>query len=86
MLFRSGRFFVEMLRTDPLRTTIFGIELKQAQLISIAMFIIGVVLLVLRHSLKYKPQSFMEIVEEEKQKKLVKELEITVEEVTEEML
>lgn len=81
-----GRFFVEMLRTDPLRTTIFGIELKQAQLISIAMFIIGVVLLVLRHSLKYKPQSFMEIVEEEKQKKLVKELEITVEEVTEEML
>jgi prolipoprotein diacylglyceryltransferase len=59
-----------MLRTDPLMTNIFGIELKQAQLISIAMFAIGIILLVLRHVFKYKPQSFIEAVEEEKQKQL----------------
>lgn len=61
-----GRFFIEGLRTDPLPVNIFGIELLQAQVISVVMVIAGVVLLVLRRVFKYKPISFMEVVEENK--------------------
>ena len=81
-----GRFFVEMLRTDPLMTNIFGIELKQAQLISIAMFAIGIILLVLRHAFKYKPQSFIEAVEEEKQKQLALATGVSSEEAVKEKI
>ena len=81
-----GRFFVEMLRTDPLMTNIFGIELKQAQLISIVMFAVGIILLVLRHAFKYKPQSFIEAVEEEKQKQLALATSASSEEAVEEKI
>ena len=61
-----GRFFIEGLRTDPLPVNIFGLELLQAQVISVIMVFVGIALLVLRRIFKYKPISFMEIIEENK--------------------
>lgn len=61
-----GRFFIEGLRTDPLPVNFFGIELLQAQVISVVMVLAGVILLVLRRVFKYKPVSFIEEVEKNK--------------------
>lgn len=61
-----GRFFIEALRTDPLPVKFFGIELLQAQVISVFMIIAGVILLVLRRVTKYRPISYMEEVEANK--------------------
>lgn len=68
-----GRFFIESLRTDPLPVNIFGIELLQAQVISVVMVLAGIALLVLRRVFKYKPFSYMDIVEENRVKALKEE-------------
>lgn len=68
-----GRFFIEGLRTDPLPVNIFGLELLQAQVISVIMVFVGIALLVLRRIFKYKPISFMEIIEENKVEVTLKE-------------
>lgn len=59
-----GRFFIESLRTDALKINIFGIELRIAQVVSIVMIISGVTLFILRRIFKYKPISYIELLEE----------------------
>lgn len=61
-----GRFFVEALRTDYLPLRIFGLELRVAQVVSVAMIIAGVTLFVLRRIFKVHPVSYLEAVEENK--------------------
>lgn len=63
-----GRFFVEALRTDPLPVKILGINLLQAQVISVVMVIIGVALLILRRVKKIYPVSYIQVVEENEDK------------------
>jgi len=60
----TGRYFVESLRTDALKFNLFGIEFRTAQVISILMIIVGVVLFILRRVYKYKPKSYIEVIEE----------------------
>lgn len=63
-----GRFFVEALRTDALPLHIFGLDLRIAQVVSVAMVVAGIVLFILRRVYKVKPISYIEIVEENKLK------------------
>ena len=58
--------FVEALRTDYLPLRIFGLELRVAQVVSVAMIIAGVTLFVLRRIFKVHPVSYLEAVEENK--------------------
>ncbi len=61
-----GRYFVESLRTDALLFEIFGVTFRTAQVISIAMIIAGVTLFALRRIFKYKPLSFLDLMEQNK--------------------
>ncbi|MDD3999477.1 MAG: prolipoprotein diacylglyceryl transferase [Bacilli bacterium] len=61
-----GRFFIEAIRTDYLPFNIFGLELRIAQVVSVAMMIAGIVLFVLRRVFKVHPVSFIETIEANK--------------------
>lgn len=58
-----GRFFVEAIRTDYLPFTIFGLELRIAQVVSVAMMLAAVVLFTLRRVFRVHPISYLETVE-----------------------
>ncbi|HOH17996.1 MAG TPA: prolipoprotein diacylglyceryl transferase [Bacilli bacterium] len=58
-----GRFFVESIRTDALMVTLFGTQFRQAQVISVVMVVVGIVLFILRRIYKFHPVSFVEQVE-----------------------
>lgn len=65
-----GRYFVESLRTDYLPLNIFGLELRIAQVVSVTMIVAGVVLFILRRVYKFRPISYIEMVEQTKAKRL----------------
>lgn len=60
-----GRYFVESIRTDAL----LFFDFRIAQVVSILMVVGGVVLFILRRVYKYKPISFIELLEDNKDNK-----------------
>ena len=63
-----GRFFIESIRTDALTFELFGTIFRTAQVTSILMIIIGLVLFILRRIYKYKPLSYLDLIDQVKEK------------------
>jgi phosphatidylglycerol:prolipoprotein diacylglycerol transferase len=61
-----GRYFIEAMRTDYLPFNLFGIELRIAQVVSVAMVIAAIVLFTLRRVFKVNPMSYLDALNETK--------------------
>ena len=63
-----GRFFVESIRTDALTFELFNTTFRTAQVTSILMILGGLVFFILRRVYKYKPISYLGLIEEVEEK------------------
>jgi phosphatidylglycerol:prolipoprotein diacylglycerol transferase len=61
-----GRFMIESLRTDSLYFYPFGIPIRTAQAVSVALVVAGIVLFILRRVFRFHPISYIEEAEQTK--------------------